>query len=160
MRTELKRELGLLDATMINLGTIIASAIFLVPSFIAQQLHASSLVILAWLVGGAVSLLGALSIAELGAAFPAAGGLFVYLREAYGPLWGFLYGWANAVVINPASIAAIAVGFATYVGHFVPLAGGGIKPVPIASLLALPAPNSPALPPPPPPPPPLPPPTL
>src|SRR6267154_2022508 len=70
MRTELKRELGLLDATMINLGTIIASAIFLVPSFIAQQLHASSLVILAWLVGGVVSLLGALTVAELGAAFP------------------------------------------------------------------------------------------
>src|SRR5258708_909477 len=141
MRTELKRELGLLDTTMINLGTIVASAIFLVPSFIAQQLHASSLVILAWLVGGAVSLLGALSIAELGAAFPAAGGLFVYLREAYGPVWGFLYGWANAVVINPASIAAIAVGFATYVGHFVPLAGGGIKAVAIASILALTALN-------------------
>ena len=141
MRTELKRELGLLDATMINLGTIIASAIFLVPSYIAQQLHASSLVILAWLVGGAVSLLGALTVAELGAAFPEAGGLFVYLREAYGPVWGFLYGWANAVVINPASIAAIAVGFATYVGHFVPLDGAGIKAVAIASIVALTALN-------------------
>jgi len=138
---ELKRELGLLDATMINLGTIVASAIFLVPSYIAQQLHASSLVILAWLVGGAVSLLGALSVAELGAAFPAAGGLFIYLREAYGPAWGFLYGWANAVVINPASIAAIAVGFATYVGHFVPLDAGGIKAVAIASIVVLTALN-------------------
>src|SRR5258708_22105344 len=106
MRTELKRELGLLDATMINLGTIIASAIFLVPSFIAQQLHASSLVILAWLVGGAVSLLGALSIAELGAAFPAAGGLFVFLREADRPGWGLLYGLVHAVAIHPAAIAA------------------------------------------------------
>jgi basic amino acid/polyamine antiporter, APA family len=141
MRTELKRELGLLDATMINLGTIVASAIFLVPSFIAQQLHASSLVILAWLVGGAVSLLGALSVAELGAAFPEAGGLFVFLREAYGPVWGFLYGWANAVVINPASIAAIAVGFATYVGHFVPLDHRGIIAVAIASIVALTALN-------------------
>lgn len=141
MRTELKRELGLLDTTMINLGTIIASAIFLVPSFIAQQLHASSLVILAWLVGGAVSLLGALCVAELGAALPAAGGLFVFLREAYGPVWGFLYGWANAVVINPASIAAIAVGFATYAGHFVPLDARGIKLVAIGSILALTALN-------------------
>jgi basic amino acid/polyamine antiporter, APA family len=141
MRTELKRELGLLDATMINLGTIVASAIFLVPSYIAQQLHASSLVILAWLVGGAVSLLGALCVAELGAAFPAAGGLFIYLREAYGPVWGFLYGWANAVVINPASIAAIAVGFATYAGHFVPLDGRAIKAVAIGSIVALTALN-------------------
>src|SRR5258706_15473220 len=111
MRTELKRELGLLDATMINLGTIIASAIFLVPSFIAQQLHASSLVILAWLVGGVVSLLGALTVAELGAAFPEAGGLFVYLREADGAGWGFLYRWANAGVIKPAAVAGDAGGF-------------------------------------------------
>jgi APA family basic amino acid/polyamine antiporter len=141
MTAELKRELGLLDTTMINLGTIIASAIFLVPSYIAQQLHASSLVILAWLVGGVVSLLGALCVAELGAAFPAAGGLFVYLREAYGPVWGFLYGWANAVVINPASIAAIAVGFATYAAHFVSLDAYGIKTVAIGSILVLTALN-------------------
>ena len=139
--TELKRQLGLLDATMINVGTIIASAIFIVPAQIALQLHATSLTVAVWVVGGVVSLLGALSIAELAAAMPEAGGAFVYLREAYGPVWGWLYGWANGVVVNPASIAAIAVGFAGYVGHFTPLSGPGVKAVAIVSILALTALN-------------------
>src|SRR5205085_479114 len=103
---ELKRQLGLLDSTMINVGTIIASAIFIVPSAIALELRASLPSILVWVAGGGVSLLGALSVAELGAAMPKAGGIYVYLREAYGPVWGFLYGWTSGVVINPASIAA------------------------------------------------------
>src|SRR5436309_4276561 len=92
---ELKRQLGLLDSTMINVGTIIASAIFIVPSAIALQLHASLPTILVWIVGGLVSLLGALSVAELGAAMPQAGGQYVYLTEAYGPVWGYLYGWTD-----------------------------------------------------------------
>src|SRR6058998_764879 len=117
--TELKRQLGFLDSTMINVGTIIAPAI------------------LVWVAGGAVSLLGALAVAELGAAMPKAGGLYAYLGEAYGPVWGYLYGWTAGVVINPASIAAIAVGFATYVGFFVPLGAAGIKSVAILSILAL-----------------------
>ena len=135
--TELKRQLGLLDSTMINVGTIIASAIFIVPSTIASQLHASAPAVLVWVVGGAVSLLGALAVAELGAAMPKAGGLYAYLGEAYGPVWGYLYGWTAGVVINPASIAAIAVGFATYVGFFVPLGAAGIKSVAILSIVAL-----------------------
>lgn len=135
--TDLKRQLGLLDATMINVGTIIASAIFIVPAEIATQLHATSLTVAVWIVGGIVSLLGALSIAELAAAMPEAGGGFVYLREAYSPVWGWLYGWANGIVINPASIAAIAVGFAGYVGHFVLLDAWGIKAVAIASIIGL-----------------------
>jgi len=135
--TELKRQLGLLDSTMINVGTIIASAIFIVPSTIASQLHASAPAILVWVVGGAVSLLGALAVAELGAAMPKAGGLYAYLGEAYGPVWGYLYGWTAGVVINPASIAAIAVGFATYVGFFLPLGTAGIKSVAILSIVAL-----------------------
>jgi basic amino acid/polyamine antiporter, APA family len=134
---DLKRQLGLLDATMINVGTIIASAIFLVPSAIAAQLHASALTILVWVVGGVVSLLGALAVSELGAAMPKAGGQFVYLTEAYGPVWGYLYGWTSGVVINPASIAAIAVAFATYFGHFVPLGAWGIKTVAVASIAVL-----------------------
>src|SRR5207253_11226377 len=97
---ELKRQLGLLDATMINVGTIIASAIFIVPSAIALQVHASALTILVWIAGGLVSLLGALSVAELGAAMPHAGGQYVYLSRAYGPVWGFLYGWTSGGVIN------------------------------------------------------------
>jgi APA family basic amino acid/polyamine antiporter len=135
--TELKRQLGLFDATMINVGTIIASAIFIVPAVIAAGLHATSLTILVWVVGGIVSLLGAVSIAELAAAMPRAGGAFVYLSEAYGPVWGYLYGWANGTVVNPASIAAIAVGFAGYLGFFFPLSGAGIKAVAIASILGL-----------------------
>ncbi|HVH67078.1 MAG TPA: amino acid permease [Gemmatimonadales bacterium] len=139
---ELKRQLGLLDSTMINVGTIIASAIFIVPSAIAAALQATGPAILVWLVGGAVSLLGALSVAELGAAMPEAGGMYVYLSRAYGPVWGFLYGWSGGVVINPASIAAIAVGFATYFGFFVPLSDSGIKLVAVASVVGLTVLNS------------------
>src|SRR2546425_12958603 len=134
---DLKRQLGLLDATMINVGTIIASAIFLVPSTIALQLHATLPTLLVWVVGGIVSLLGGLSLAELGAALPRAGGGVAYLTRAFGPVWGYLYGWANGTVINPASIAAIAVGCASYVAVFVPLSAPGIKAVAIASILGL-----------------------
>ena len=140
--TELKRQLGLLDSTMINVGTIIASAIFIVPSVIALNLGASLPTILVWVVGGAVSLLGALSAAELGAAMPNAGGIYVYLSRAYGPLWGYLYGWSSGVVINPASIAAIALGFATYVGFFFPLGDGGTRAVAVASIVGLTVLNS------------------
>lgn len=139
--SELRRELTLLDATMINVGTMIASAIFIVPASIALHVPASSLAILVWVVGGAVSLLGALSVAELGAAYPEAGGQYAYLREAYGPVWGFLYGWASFAVVNTASIAAIAVGFATYVGFFVPLGTTGIQTIAILSIAALTALN-------------------
>ena len=139
---ELKRQLGLLDSTMINVGTIIASAIFIVPSAIAATLGATGPAILVWVVGGVVSLLGALSVAELGAAMPEAGGQYVYLARAYGPASGFLYGWTSGVVINPASIAAIAVGFATYFGFFVPLSGAGIKLVAVLSIVALTVLNS------------------
>ena len=127
---------------MINIGTIIASAIFIVPSVIALNLGASLPTILVWVVGGVVSLLGALSAAELGAAMPNAGGIYVYLSRAYGPLWGYLYGWSSGVVINPASIAAIALGFATYVGFFVPLGDGGTRAVAVASIVGLTVLNS------------------
>jgi amino acid transporter len=139
---ELRRQLGLLDSTMINIGTIIASAIFIVPSAIASDLHATGPAMLVWVVGGVVSLLGALSVAELGAALPEAGGQYVYLTRAYGPVWGYLYGWSSGIVINPASIAAIAVGFATYLGFFIPLSGQGIKLAAVLSIVALTALNS------------------
>ena len=139
--TELRRELTLLDATMINVGTMIASAIFIVPAAVAASLPNPSLMLLVWVAGGAVSLLGALCVAELGAAFPEAGGLFVYLTRAFGPVWGFLYAWTAALIINPASVAAIAVGFATYVGFFTPLGTAGIKVVAVASIVALTAVN-------------------
>ena len=124
--TGLRRQLGLLDAVMINVGTIIASAIFFVPSDIARAIPGAGPAVLVWVVGGAVSLLGALCVAELGAAMPEAGGQFAYLREAYGPLWAYLYGWGAGIVINPASIAAISVVCATYLGYFIPLSPGAI----------------------------------
>jgi amino acid transporter len=126
---------------MINVGSMIASAIFIVPATVAGLVSGSALMVLAWILGGVVSLLGALSIAELSAAYPEAGGQYAYLREAYGPLWGFLYGWANFLVINPAAIAAIGVGFARYLGFFVPLSPVGIQIIAIASILGLTALN-------------------
>lgn len=143
---ELRAELGLLDATMINVGTMIASAVYLVPAAIAAHFSGVFPTLLVWVVGGVVSLFGALCVAELGAAMPGAGGQFVYLKRAYGPVWGYLYGWGAAVIINPASIAAIAVGFATYLDYFaagagVPLGESGVKIVAVGSIAALTALN-------------------
>jgi len=137
--TDLKRELTLFDAVMINAGTMIASAIFIVPASIAAAVPGSAMSTLVWIIGGAVSLLGALSVAELAAAYPEAGGQYAYLREAYGPVPAFLYGWANFAVINTASIAAIAVGFARYVGFFThsPLTEAAIRVSAIASIVGL-----------------------
>jgi APA family basic amino acid/polyamine antiporter len=134
---ELRRELTLLDSTMINVGTMIASAIFIVPATIAMHAQGSALTVIVWVVGGMVSLMGALAIAELGAAMPEAGGQFVYLREAYGPVWGFLYGWGAFMVINTASIAAIAVAFAQYLGYFFPLSPLGVNIVAMFSTIVL-----------------------
>jgi basic amino acid/polyamine antiporter, APA family len=135
--TDLKRELSLLDAIMINTGTMIASAIFIVPATVAAAVQGTAVMTLVWVIGGIVSLLGALSIAELAAAYPEAGGQYAYLREAYGTVWAFLYGWANFAVINTASIAAIAVGFARYIGFFTPLSEAAIRIIAILSILAL-----------------------
>jgi APA family basic amino acid/polyamine antiporter len=126
---------------MINVGTMVASAIFIVPSAIAAGFLASVPSILVWVIGGMVSMAGALCMAELGAAMPDAGGQYVYLQRAYSPAVGFLYGWAAFLVINTASIAAVAVGFATYLQFFVPLSGNGIKAVASVSILALTAIN-------------------
>jgi APA family basic amino acid/polyamine antiporter len=133
----LRRELGLVDATMINAGTMIASGIFIVPAAIVAGLGSSMPSILVWVIGGLVSMAGALCVAELGAAMPDAGGQYVYLARAYGPVVGFLYGWGAFLVINTASIAAIAVGFATYLGFFVPLGETGVKLVAVASIIGL-----------------------
>ncbi len=133
----LRRELGLFDATMINVGTIIGSSIFIVPASIAAAFSSSAPTIAVWIAGAIVSLFGALCVAELGGMMPAAGGQFVYLERAFGPVWGYLYGWGAAVIINPASIAAVAVGFATYFGFFVPLGPAGVKLVAVGSILLL-----------------------
>lgn len=117
----LRRELRLRDATAIVAGTIIGSGIFLVPGNIANQLSSFPLVILVWLAGGLLSLFGALALGELGASFPGAGGLYVYLRQAYGKTLGFLYGWALLALIHSGSIATLAVAFRIYLAQIFPL---------------------------------------
>ena len=134
---DLRRDLTLLDSTMVNVGTMIGSAIFIVPATIAAYTQSSLLSVIIWVAGGLVSLLGALSVAELSAAMPHAGGQYVYLQKAYGPLWGFLYGWTAFMVINTASIAAISVGFAAYLGYFFPLEESGLKIAAIVSTVGL-----------------------
>lgn len=115
---QLIRGLGITGAGSIVAGTIIGTGIFLVPSSIAREVDSIGLVFLVWLVGGLLSLAGALSYAELGAALPEAGGEYVFLRRAYGPLWGFLYGWEQFVVGKTGSIATIAIAFALFLGYF------------------------------------------
>jgi amino acid transporter len=133
----LRRELGLLDATMINAGSTIASAIFIVPSTVALAFGSTMPTLLIWVFGGLVTLLGALCVAELGAAMPEAGGQYVYLGRAFHPALGFLYGWAAFVIINTASIAAVAWAFATYLARLVPMFQGAIPWVAAGSIVVL-----------------------
>ena len=134
---KLKRVLSLFDATMINAGGIIGSGIFMVPATIALLAGSTSLIMTVWILGGVVSLFGALSVAELGAAMPRAGGQYVYLSEAYGPMWGYLYGWSAVAVINTSAIAAIGVAFAEYLEHFVSLSDWEIKGIAMGSVIIL-----------------------
>jgi APA family basic amino acid/polyamine antiporter len=138
---ELRRALGLFDATMVNVGVMIGSAVFLVASDVARAFPHPALQLGTWVIAGLFSLAGALTIAELGVSLPQAGGLYVYLRHAFGPFWGFLYGWALFAVIQTASIAAVAVAFASYFGHFLPLSPAAARIVAIASIAALTAIN-------------------
>jgi basic amino acid/polyamine antiporter, APA family len=110
VRPELARDLGVSHASAVVVGTIIGSGIFLVPTEMMQAVGSAKLVYLAWLVGGLLSFFGALTYAELGAMKPQAGGEYVYVRDAYGPLGGFLYAWTWFVIAKPASIATIATG--------------------------------------------------
>ena len=117
----LRKELNLFDGVAVVVGTIIGSGIFLLPSFIAAQLHSLGAVLLVWLVGGILTLFGALSLAELGSMYPGTGGLCTYLRHAYGPLPAFLYAWALLFMIHSGSIAALAVAFGLFSGWVLPL---------------------------------------
>jgi len=134
---KLKRVLSLLDATMINAGGIIGSGIFMVPATVAMFTGSASLFFMVWIAGGIVSLFGALSVAELGAAMPRAGGQYVYLSEAYGPVWGYLYGWSAVAVINTASIAAVGVAFSEYLRFFFPITDLSIKGIAVATIVLL-----------------------
>src|SRR5881392_3076546 len=112
--------LGLLDSTMLVAGSMIGSGIFIVSAIIAKQVGSPGWLIVVWLVTGVLTLMAALSYGELAAMMPKAGGQYVYLREAFSPLWGFLYGWTLFLVIQTGTIAAVAVGFARYTGVLLP----------------------------------------
>ncbi|MBI5510265.1 MAG: amino acid permease [Deltaproteobacteria bacterium] len=117
---KLDKVLTLFDSTMIVVGSMIGSGIFIVSADISRQVQSPALLIAAWLVSGLMTLLCALSYAELSAALPEAGGQYAFLRTSLGPLWGFLYGWSMLTVIQTATIAAVAIAFAKFTGVLVP----------------------------------------
>jgi basic amino acid/polyamine antiporter, APA family len=116
----LVRALGLGSAVLFVLGSVIGSGIFLTTGVMAADLPSPTLLIAAWLTGGVISLTGGLTYAEMGSMYPKSGGIYVYLREAFGPVTAFLYGWAALLVFFSGGIAAVAVGFSDYVSYFVP----------------------------------------
>src|SRR4029450_12284251 len=118
----LERGLGVVDAALVTVGSVLGAAIFITPADGARGLPPPGplLMLLAWGLGGLITLAGALTYAELGALFPRAGGQYEFLKEAYGRFYGFLFGWVAFLVIMSGGIAAIAVGFGEYLGAFLP----------------------------------------
>jgi basic amino acid/polyamine antiporter, APA family len=131
------RRLGLFSATMAVIGGIIGGGIFLTPSTVATRVGSASFILIAWVVGGLVALVGAFCYAELGARRPRAGGGYVYLRETWGPLPAFLYGWALLLVIATGAIAAVAVTFASYALALVGLSPSLTAPVAVGAIVLL-----------------------
>ncbi len=134
---DLPRKLNLFDGVALLVGSTIGSGIFVVPSLIAQRVPEPGLVLFIWVFSGLLVLCGALALAELGAMLPQSGGLYVYMREAYGPFWAFLYGWTIMLVVIPGSIAALCSAFLLYLTHFVPMAPLLQKTLGIGLLLGL-----------------------
>src|SRR5437899_2143502 len=118
-----QQRLGLFDSTMLVAGTMIGSGIFITSHDIAADVGTAGWLLAVWILAGVMTVIGALSYAELSAMMPQAGGQYVYLREAYSPLWGFLYGWTCFLVIQTGSIAAVGVAFAKFLGVLVPQLG-------------------------------------
>ena len=134
------RAIGLFDGTMIVVGSMIGSGIFIVAADISQQTGSPGGLLLTWVLTGLLTISAALSYGELAALFPHAGGQYVYLREAYSPLWGFLYGWTLFLVIQTGTIAAVAVGFAKYFGALFPAVSPKawiVSPIPLGSKYAI-----------------------
>ena len=140
----LLKGLGLIDATALVVGSMIGSGIFIVSADISRQVASPGLMLMAWVITAIVTMIAALSYGELAAAMPQAGGQYVYLREAFGPLSGFLYGWTLFLVIQTGTLAAVAVAFAKFTGVFFPwisahnrLAGVGAFGVSSQQLVAI-----------------------
>lgn len=136
-KVELQRGLGLIDSISLVIGTIIGTGIFIKAAIMTQQVGSPGWVLLAWLAAGILSLTGALAYAELGVLFPKAGGEYVFLKEAYGNLLAFLYGWMRFWIASPGSIAAYAVGSATFAARVYPLESLGGKSVVALTLIAI-----------------------
>jgi APA family basic amino acid/polyamine antiporter len=121
----LKKEIGLFGLSMIAAGSCIGSGIFITPSDIAYQLGHPQVILLVWLIGGVVAVTGSLTFAELSGRFPEAGGVYVFIRESFGKVWAFLYGWSILTVITSGAIAALSLTFARYLTAFIPLTSAG-----------------------------------
>jgi APA family basic amino acid/polyamine antiporter len=141
MAADLPRKLGLLDALSIVIGIVIGAGIFLVPNLVARELKSAPLILAVWVFAGVISFFGALACAELGTALPSTGGQYVFLREAYGPLVGFLYGWSMFLVARSAQIAWMSVTLTLYIGYFVPLSVAASKVLGIAAIAVFTAVN-------------------
>ncbi len=138
----LKRQIGLATAAAVVVGEVVGVGIFLTPAAMAKSLGSPLLSLAVWLLAGLMAMAGALCYGELAARFPAAGGGYVYLREAYGAPLAFLYGWMVFLVLDPGLTAALAVGAASYVGYAAGLQPAGVKALAVASVLALAAVNA------------------
>lgn len=137
----LPRRLGMWSAIAVLVGSTIGSGIFRVPSTVAADVGSVGAIGMLWVLGAVVALFGALTLAELAALFPRSGGIYVFLREAYGPLPAFLFGWTELLVIRPSALGAIAMLFAEYVQEFVPLSDGQVRMVAAAAIFLLAAAN-------------------
>jgi amino acid transporter len=137
----LPRRLGVWSAAAVLVGSTIGSGIFRVPSTVAEQAGSVGVIATLWIVGALVVLFGALTIAELAVLFPRSGGIYVFLREAYGPLPAFLFGWTELLVIRPSALGAIAILFAEYMGEFVTLGPVTVRVVAAGAILLLAATN-------------------
>jgi len=138
---DLSRSLGVMDASAIVIGIVIGSGIFVLPNLIARNLPSAFAIISAWVIAGVLSFFGALAYAELGAMMPSTGGQYVYLREAYGPMWAFVSGWTFMLAVLSGGSAWLAVTFSIYARYFIPLTPAMSKVLSLALIAALSAVN-------------------
>jgi APA family basic amino acid/polyamine antiporter len=137
---EFRKALGLFDSVMIVAGIMVGSGIFIVSAEISRQVGSAGWLLVVWMITGVLTVFGALSYGELAAMMPSAGGMYVYLREAFSPLLGFLYGWTLLTVIQTGSIAAVAIAFARFSGVLLPSVNEShylVAPIPILPGYAL-----------------------
>lgn len=132
--SQLKRQLGFWDSVAINIGVVIGVGIFRVPAEVAKYLHTPEMILLAWVLGGVVSLFGVLCYAELSSCLPQTGGTYVYLREAFGKITGFLFGWMEILVFRAGSLAGVSFVFAAYCKNFLPVGEGAEKALAISAI--------------------------